>query len=299
MLAARRAVCHCGGMRKSAVVPWFTAAACAAFSGIAAQGQAAQPAVTEQSVRAWLTSGSLLMLRGTYNGDKLEFDAHGNLRNLPGVMPFSLSAVQVDSVTVGGRVVIDATREGLEFTLPDMPGGRMQVSAVPWSRNARVQIGIKFNRRHPGELFTTLGRIFATGLDDGLADAAPDYWQPWLRHYLHPQVEADRLRTIAAGDAIPCRSQGITPPRELQPMIPDYSDAARRAQYGGVVVLHLTVDTMGRPEHIFIWRPLGMGLDDQAAEAVRQEMFTPAMQNGQPVACGLNMQVSFRVGGQL
>jgi len=254
------------------------------------------PMLTQQSVAAHL-QGPFLVLRGMYDGNRLDFDAQGKLRDLAGVLPFSLSAVRVDGVAVGGKVVIVGTREGLEFTAPSVPGGRMEVSAAPWSQDARVEIRIRIDRHHPEELFATLDKIFATGLQDGLADVAPDYWQPWLRHWQHPDDPAYRLRSVIEADGgESCRGDGFTPPRLLDSMPPEFSTEARMARYEGVVVVHMTVADSGRPERIFIVRPLGMGLDDNAVNAVRQYQFMPGMKEGQPVACETNVEVSFRLG---
>jgi len=42
-------------------------------------------------------------------------------------------------------------------------------------------------------------------------------------------------------------------------------------------------------------RPLGMGLDEKAIEAVRTWRFEPAKKDGQPVPVQMNVEVSFRL----
>jgi protein TonB len=49
---------------------------------------------------------------------------------------------------------------------------------------------------------------------------------------------------------------------------PSYSDAARKAKYEGIVLLSLVVDEDGNPQNVRVIRPLGMGLDEKAIEAV-------------------------------
>jgi TonB family protein len=60
-------------------------------------------------------------------------------------------------------------------------------------------------------------------------------------------------------------------------------------------VLQVTVDENGVPQNIQMVRPLGMGLDQKAIEAVQQWRFKPAMLNGQPVAVSANIEVDFRL----
>lgn len=88
---------------------------------------------------------------------------------------------------------------------------------------------------------------------------------------------------------------GVSNPILIYAPDPEFSDEARRAKYQGVCVVSLIVDAMGNPQHVHIIRPLGMGLDEKAMEAVRQYKFRPAMYKGRPVAVMINIEVNFRI----
>jgi periplasmic protein TonB len=88
---------------------------------------------------------------------------------------------------------------------------------------------------------------------------------------------------------------GIGAPRPVSTPDPEYSEEARKAKYQGVVVLWLIVDQNGNPKQIKVERPLGMGLDQKAIEAVRKWKFEPATKDGQPVAVQINVEVNFRL----
>ena len=88
---------------------------------------------------------------------------------------------------------------------------------------------------------------------------------------------------------------GVSAPRALFSPDPEYSEEARKAKYQGVVVLWLIVGPDGRPRDMKVVRPLGMGLDQKAIEAVRQWKFEPAMKDGKPVAVQINVEVNFRL----
>jgi TonB family protein len=88
---------------------------------------------------------------------------------------------------------------------------------------------------------------------------------------------------------------GISNPVVIYSVDPEFSDEARRQKYQGVVVISLIVDTHGNPQDIRVVRPLGMGLDEKAVEAVRQYRFKPAMRNGKPVAVEVNIEVNFQL----
>ena len=87
---------------------------------------------------------------------------------------------------------------------------------------------------------------------------------------------------------------GVSAPRALETPDPEYSEEARKAKYQGVVVLWLIVGPDGKPHDIRVSRPLGMGLDQKAIEAVNRWRFEPAMKDGRPVPVQINVEVNFR-----
>jgi TonB family protein len=76
---------------------------------------------------------------------------------------------------------------------------------------------------------------------------------------------------------------------------PEYSEEARKAKYSGSVLLTIVVDQQGVPRDIKVTRPLGLGLDERAIEAVRKWRFRPGIKNGRPVAVQAQVEVSFRL----
>lgn len=87
----------------------------------------------------------------------------------------------------------------------------------------------------------------------------------------------------------------VLAPRLVYKIEPEYSEEARKAKWQGMVVLSAIVDKNGRTREIKIVRPLGLGLDERAIEAVQKWVFKPAFLNGVPVAVIATIEVNFRL----
>lgn len=88
---------------------------------------------------------------------------------------------------------------------------------------------------------------------------------------------------------------GITPPKAIHRVEPEYSEEARNARVQGTVVLQTVIDKAGRPTRITVLRPLGFGLDEKARAAVEKWRFEPATKDGKPVYVWVTVEVNFRI----
>ena len=67
------------------------------------------------------------------------------------------------------------------------------------------------------------------------------------------------------------------------------------AKWQGAVLLQIAVDENGVPQDIRVIRPLGMGLDQKAIEAVQKWRFKPGLKDGNPVPTAAVIEVNFRL----
>jgi TonB family protein len=88
---------------------------------------------------------------------------------------------------------------------------------------------------------------------------------------------------------------GVSPPTVLYKVEPEYSEEARQAKFQGTVLLFVVVDEHGNPRDIKILRPLGLGLDQKAIEAVSKWKFNPGKKDGKPVPVEARIEVNFRL----
>jgi len=93
----------------------------------------------------------------------------------------------------------------------------------------------------------------------------------------------------------PAGKKGVTVPQVIYSPEPSFSDEARKAKQQGAVVLLLVVGKDGRAYDIRVRQSLGMGLDEEAVNAVTRWRFRPATLNGQPVATEIEVQVDFHL----
>jgi len=87
---------------------------------------------------------------------------------------------------------------------------------------------------------------------------------------------------------------GVTAPRVIRKVEPEYSAEARANYIQGSVLLQIVVDEKGRATDISVISPLGFGLDEQAQAAVSKWEFVPGMRAGAPVKILATVEVNFR-----
>ena len=88
---------------------------------------------------------------------------------------------------------------------------------------------------------------------------------------------------------------GITPPSLVREVKPAYTEDARRRGLEGDVELEIVVRSDGSVGQVRLLRGLGAGLDQRAADAVRQWKFSPARRFGTPVDVMVEVAVEFRL----
>lgn len=145
------------------------------------------------------------------------------------------------------------------------------------------------------EVATSL-RVYAGFLErQGRADEATNF-----------KAKESRIRTQlalfnateyrrAAGPAPLRVGAGVTAPRLVSKVEPEYSEEARAAKYQGTVVVVVTIDTDGTAQDMRVMRSLGMGLDEKALQAISQWKFSPGTKDGEAVRVVATIEVNFRL----
>jgi TonB family protein len=116
------------------------------------------------------------------------------------------------------------------------------------------------------------------GLGYGLDEAALNALGRWR---FRPAYRSGRRVPVVANVDVEFRrpfsmSEVTSYPRIASRVEPSYSEEARRARHQGTVVLDTIVRSDGTTDVLGVLRGVGFGLDQKAAEALRQWRFDPA-----------------------
>ncbi|MBC7927709.1 MAG: energy transducer TonB [Bryobacteraceae bacterium] len=88
---------------------------------------------------------------------------------------------------------------------------------------------------------------------------------------------------------------GVSSPVPIFKPEPEYSEEARKAKFQGSVLLAIVILADGTTTNIRVLRPLGLGLDEKAIDAVQKWRFRPSLKDGKAVPVSANVEVNFRL----
>ncbi len=109
-----------------------------------------------------------------------------------------------------------------------------------------------------------------------------------------PQAPAPVAAAAPPAQAAPAADTHLPTPIPGQNPPPEYPPSAMRRNETGHVLLRVQVDASGKPKDIDVVERSGTrALDRAAVDAVKQWHFTPAQQNGQPVAASVDIPFDF------
>jgi TonB family protein len=90
-------------------------------------------------------------------------------------------------------------------------------------------------------------------------------------------------------------STTIVPPKLTLSAAPELTSEATHARVKGFVTVAIYVSEKGHVDEVWLLKPLGFGLEEKAADAVRRYIFKPELSNGRSVGTSLIVNVDFQV----
>ena len=250
----------------------------------AGQGQTDRDVTT---ARAWI--GRALFLRGFYGANDLKFDEAGKVVGKPRVVDWTVAGFDLQAVERKGAdgIELDGVRVAIRYN----PDNRF------FERHPQKEEHVKITVTVTGrdEIEKTLGAIFAVGIDPAMQRSMPGYWM----HYFQPgaawQEDEGTGKIALPVDLVAGAPQDVTVAVPEKKVEPKYPSLAERDKVQGTVQMLVVVDELGLPRHVAIARPLGYGMDAEAAEAVARWKWRPALRDGKAVAARVGVGQEFRL----
>jgi len=100
---------------------------------------------------------------------------------------------------------------------------------------------------------------------------------------------------IAAAQTIYSPGNGVTLPKVVREVKPEYTQEAKDAHIEGTVLVETVVQTDGNVGDVNVARSLDptYGLDKEAVKAAKQWKFKPGTKNGEPVPVRISIELTF------
>ncbi len=232
----------------------------------------------------------VVTLRHPDCNDRIRFDASGEL----------VSRVKDGSWTLCGKLIVRRLR--LRPGELMLEGDRLWVAFNPSMTliDGAKALRIEYKPIPESADLRALHRLLARALvTEGDALETPETWKPYLSGTLKPTVK-ESWHVLSAGCGVGKLQSvqddpTIKTPELLNRREPKYTDAARNARLQGTTVLITKVMTDGKVCGTTIYRPLGLGLDEEAVRAVNEWRFRPGLKDGKPVGVVASIEVTFRL----
>lgn len=86
---------------------------------------------------------------------------------------------------------------------------------------------------------------------------------------------------------------GITSPRVVKQVNPQYSESSRGVRVNGSVMIGVVVTSKGLPKDPHVIKGIDNEVDDAALQALKQWRFAPARKNDKPIAVRVVVEIEF------
>lgn len=258
---------------------------------------AQSPKELTRSLRSSLANQQLV-LRNFSGQDTVQATWSGSGFTLDQPQWREFGILKVDSVKLKGQTLtLRCTRQGV---VRDALG-----HTALYGKPTKINIDLDLQGADPAQALPSVrDALFFPSVEDAVASVP----KPLQRSIPFPidgpphanKAEMTKPCDCARSGMSPCdvdtgKDEQVHPPKFLYGADPRFTDEARRDKLNGNVLVELTADKNGKPQDVWILRPLGLGLDESAAQAVLTYAFQPATCHGNPVSVYLNVSVNFQI----
>lgn len=257
----------------------------------------------------------VLTLRQFYSGSHLHFDSTGKADTAGAIGPWTVDGqMRVQAISLkDGAIHIRAQRLFLFYdpatkqlrdvntlTKQDPESKHFDKKVAKWAATTgKTEIDIECGQSDPEmtDVAKAMDAVFLAS-DEPLTSVVPIFWKKWLesKDVVPQDASATEAENATLSEERPVKVGGpVSAPHVTYGPDPAYSETANAARYQASVILWLVVNREGRPTHIRVQRPAGMGLDEKSVAAVQTWLFDPAKKDGEPIPVMINVEVNFRL----
>jgi TonB family protein len=255
--------------------------------------------------------GKVYMLRGFPIEGTIAFDANCEPATVAYSGSWTTASIEVDGIEAHGNdIVIIGKRYGFAFDkkTKTLVQRKLKQGKGP-EGDTRIQLTIQGPLSGSPDSFVrkVKEKIFLIDTKE-MPQLVPSYWRRYFTDSLNRKSESQvthgtqssaitdvQDKKTSDGMAIYHVGKAVKPPRPVYSPDPDYSEPARASKFQGVSVLAAVILPTGMVGDISIVRPIGLGLDEKAVEAIKTWRFQPAMRGNEPVAVAVNVEVQFNL----
>jgi TonB family protein len=249
-------------------------------------------------------------VRHLLSDSKIRYDAAGKLegKTHPGQWTWH-SAVEVMKIDLkDGKLKIEANRVLLNYNRTGHKFASLRIGG-----QIEIEIQVSYTPDGGFDIEKEWKKAF---LDS--SETYPEYIKPYWRAFLdclvHPSGEGcgfyerkswepdvynvkqvDNWSPSYPGVDRVSAANHVSEPRLRSKTDPTYTEVARSAKIEGTVLLEAIVTSDGHVQITRIIRPIGWGLEENAADAISKWIFEPSRKNGEPVSVLLNIEVNFNL----
>ena len=229
----------------------------------------------------------VVTLRGFYSDSVLKYGPDGQLTSKAARGPWTLDGkIEITDLKITDKALkISGNRIWVEWTKPSDKNLEMQLVRGPDAVDIEAELG------PTGEaaILALLKAIFIQS-NESMSDAVPDLWKSWFGEPppKSPPPESGKLERVRV-------NQGVVTGHILKKVEPEYPALAKAARLQGTVVFEAIIGKDGVINSLRIKQPLGLGVDESAAEAVSKWRYTPYIFNGEPVEVETTITVNYNL----
>ncbi len=264
----------------------------------------------------------VFVLRGFPSEKSLNFDAQCNLEGNHKVESWTVSHMLVKSARIQhDRVQLSGERLAL-----GVKDREEKLVLVKTGKKVEINIAVDPSQFNADTIDRLRNRVFVKDSNE-LVNLVPDYWAPYLTGRIAIKIENGKpvyfvgspvalagaiatdssntgasagtdlqlLEVLPSGEQVYKVKDLVKAPHPVYTPDPVYSKIARELSVQGTTIFQVVVDKNGSLTRLQLVKPIGMGLDEKAAETISKWRFKPALRDGEPVSVRIRIEVNFNL----